>query len=40
LMQTPVIAPADEFGEHTPEMSFIPDQHAVETLPALCSEFL
>jgi hypothetical protein len=33
-MRAFVVVPADEFGEYTPKMSFIPDQHAVETLPA------
>jgi hypothetical protein len=34
LMHAPVVVSANEFGEHTPKMSFIPDQHSDETLPA------
>jgi len=33
-MHAAVVVPADEFGEYTPKMSFIPDQHSVETFPA------
>ena len=29
-----MVVPAAEFGEYTPEMPLIPDQHAVETFPA------
>jgi len=34
LMHAAVVVPADEFGEYTPKLSFIPNQHSVETLPA------
>ena len=33
-MDAALIVPGDEFGEYTPKMSFIPDQHSVKTLPA------
>ena len=33
-MHAAVVVPADEFGEYTPKMPLIPDQHSVETLPA------
>ena len=33
-MNSAVIAPADEFLEYTPKMSFTPDQQPIETLAA------
>ena len=33
-MHAAVVVPADEFGEYTPKMPLILDQHSVETLPA------
>ena len=33
-MYAAVVVPGDEFGEYTPKMPLIPDQHPVETLPA------
>jgi hypothetical protein len=35
-MDAALVAPGDEFSEHTPKVSFIPDQHSVETLSAEC----
>jgi len=34
LMDAAVVVPADEFCKYTSKMSFAPDQHSVETLPA------
>jgi len=34
LMHAAVVVPAEEFREYMPKMPLMPDQHAVETLPA------
>jgi len=33
-MDAALVVPGDEFSEHMPKVSFIPDPHPVKTLPA------